>query len=323
MPLPWYLRGRPCFWWGAGLVAGFLALATWVTYRTGGTVNVFPHLFYIPVVIGGFLYGAPGGLVVGLLAGVLCGPFMPKDVEQGIPQSTDGWVIRMLFFTAIGTLAGWLAKSLHNRITALEGLHEQTVLAFVRAIDAKDHYTAQHSENVARYATMAARQMGLPHRDVERIRLAALLHDVGKIAIPGSILNKPGKLTPEEYEIVKGHPVASVRIVGAIKRYQEYLPGIRHHHERLDGKGYPDGIRGPEVPLDARIIAVADAFEAMTSDRAYRPAMPKEEAIRRLQECCGSQFDPQVVQALIRALEAEEALEPGRWEGQAAAAGRI
>jgi len=286
--------------WTAALVGAALAIATLATYYGGGTTHALPHLFYVPVVLGAASFGVRGGFVTGILAGLLCGPLMPHNVELGIPQTFQNWFVRMIFFTAIGVLVGALAGRLRLRIVDLEKLNDQTILAFVRAVDAKDPYTARHSERVAEFARAIAQEMGLPAEAVTRIHRAALLHDIGKIAIPESILNKPGRLTDEEYEVIKRHPVESVRIVSGIDQYREYIDGIRHHHERLDGKGYPDGIGGTELGLDARIIAVADAFEAMTSDRAYRPALPLEDAVRQLQEGAGTQFDPAAVEALIR-----------------------
>lgn len=286
--------------WTASLVGVALSLATIVTYYGGGTTHVLPHLFYVPVVLGAAIFGVRGGLVTGVLAGLLCGPLMPHDVALGVPQTLQNWVVRAVFFTGIGILVGAMAGRLRLRILDLEKLNEQTILAFVRAVDAKDPYTAQHSERVARFARAIAEEMRLPPADVIRIHRAALLHDIGKIAVPGRILNKPGRLTDEEYEIIKRHPVESVKIISGIDQFREYIDGVRHHHERLDGKGYPDGVSGPQIGLDARIIAVADAFEAMTADRAYRSAVTSDEAVRRLQECAGTQFDPDVVDALVR-----------------------
>lgn len=288
--------------WTASLVGVALALATIVTYFGGGTTHVFPHLYYVPVVLGAATFGVPGGLIAGVLAGVLCGPWMPHNVALGIPQTLQNWIVRALFFTGIGALVGALAGRLRLRIVDLEKLNEQTILAFVRAVDAKDPYTAQHSERVAHFARAIAQELRLPLPVVKRIHRAALLHDIGKIAIPSSILNKPTRLSNEEYENIKRHPIESVKIVSGVDQYREYIDGIRHHHERVDGKGYPDGISGPDFSLEARIIAVADAYEAMTSDRAYRPALGAAEAIRQLQACAGTQFDPTVVDALVRVL---------------------
>jgi len=286
----------------AFLVVTALAIATLITYYGGGNTLVLPHLYYVPIVLGAVSFGVPGGVITGILAGILCGPWMPHSVVLGIPQTIQNWVARGVFFTAIGALIGAMAGRLRLRIADLEKLNEQTVLAFVRAVDAKDPYTAQHSERVARFARAIAMEMRLPMRDVKRIHAAALLHDIGKIAVPGSILNKPSQLSDEEFEIIKRHPIESVKIVSGIDQFREYLAGIRHHHERVDGKGYPDGVSGADFCLDARIIAVADAYEAMTSDRSYRPGMDVAEAIRRLRAGAGTQFDPDVVEALVRVL---------------------
>lgn len=286
--------------WAAALVAATLVLATVVTYFGGGTTNVFPHLYYVPVALGATAFGLRGGLITAALAGVLCGPWMPHDVANSIPQPVQHWVVRSIFFTGIGVLVGTMAGRLRIRILDLEKLNDQTILAFVRAVDAKDPYTAQHSERVAFFARAIAEEMRLPAHVVKRIHRAALLHDIGKIAVPGNILNKPGTLTDEEYEIIKRHPIESVKIISAIDQFGEFIDGVRHHHERIDGKGYPDGVAGPKICLDARIIAVADAYEAMTSNRAYRAALAPAVAVQRLRDCAGTQFDPDVVDVMVR-----------------------
>lgn len=298
-----YEAFRRSFALGASVIGVFLGLAAWVTYTLGGTTNSYPHLFYIPVVIAGALHGAPGGAIVGLVAGILCGPWMPKDVVLGIMQPFENWAVRGLIFIGIGALVGDLISSLRAHIRELRDLNEQTIVAFVQAVDAKDPHTAKHSMKVAEYAVQIARELGFTDDEAERVRRAALLHDVGKIAVPGVILNKPGKLTADEWETIKRHPVDSVRIIEGVEYFRPYVAGVRHHHERMDGEGYPDRLRGEAVPLDARIIAVADAFDAMTSSRAYRPALSKEAAVTELKACAGRQFDEQVVLALIRALD--------------------
>lgn len=295
-------RFFPPSFWAIVSVGAALAIATIVTYVGGGTTHVFPHLFYVPVVLGAAIFGVPGGLIVGVLAGVLCGPWMPHDVALNIPQTFQNWIVRAVFFTGIGALVGAMAGRLRLRIVDLEKLNEQTILAFIRAVDAKDPNTAQHSERVAHFARAIAQELRLPLAAVKRIHRAALLHDIGKIAIPGSILNKPARLSDEEYETIKRHPIESVKIISGIDQFREYIDGIRHHHERVDGKGYPDGVSGSAFSLDARIIAVADAFEAMTSHRAYRPSLGEAEAIRQLRACAGTQFDPTVVEAMLRVI---------------------
>jgi diguanylate cyclase (GGDEF)-like protein/putative nucleotidyltransferase with HDIG domain len=175
--------------------------------------------------------------------------------------------------------------------------------ALARAVDAKDSYTRSHCQTVSQLASTIAGELGFGGARLDKLRLAALLHDVGKIGIPDAILNKPSKLTDDEYEQMKRHSLLGFDIVDAAGLHTE-ARWVRHHHERVDGRGYPDGLAGDEIPLESRIILVADAFEAMTSDRPYRKAPGREFAFEELQRGAGSQFDPAVVAALERALGA-------------------
>jgi HD-GYP domain-containing protein (c-di-GMP phosphodiesterase class II) len=152
---------------------------------------------------------------------------------------------------------------------------------------------------------MAARELGLSKDEVKRVEIASLLHDIGKIGIPDTILGKPGKLTDEEFEIVKDHPVRGCEIMGSIAAMKNVIPGIRHHHERYDGLGYPDKLKGREIPLLGRIISVADVFDALTTDRPYRGAISIDETLEYLQSNSGYQFDPDVVDAFCRAYDRE------------------
>lgn len=178
-----------------------------------------------------------------------------------------------------------------------------TVQALAKAIEVKDPYTRGHSERVTTYALMIAEALGLDEREKQKLKYAATLHDIGKIGIAGRVLNKPGALTEEEYTHVKTHPLLGDSIVEPVEFLQEPRPIILHHHERYDGKGYPDGLKGEDIPLSARILAVADAFEAMRSDRPYRRALPLEEAREELIRNAGTQFDPRVVEVFLDILE--------------------
>lgn len=180
--------------------------------------------------------------------------------------------------------------------------HVETVFAFAEAIGARDYYTMGHSEKVAEYARMLAEYMGLDEKMVEMAYLCGIVHDVGKIGIPEDILNKPGRLTEEEYNIIKKHVEKGIDILACISWLEEIIPVIRAHHERYDGTGYPEQLKGDEIPLLGRIIAVADAFDAMTSDRSYRRALPLEVAVEELKKNAGRQFDPAVVRAFIKML---------------------
>jgi HD-GYP domain-containing protein (c-di-GMP phosphodiesterase class II) len=180
-----------------------------------------------------------------------------------------------------------------------------TVTALAAAVDAKDAYTQGHSDRVARYAVALGRTMGLDAPDLERLELAGLLHDVGKIGVPDGILTKGERLTDAEFAIIKEHPVTGERLLAGLTYLpKDILPAVRHHHERWDGRGYPDGLAGAALPLDAAILGAADAFDAMTSTRTYRKALLHREAARRIREGSGTQFAPHVVLAFERALTA-------------------
>jgi len=174
------------------------------------------------------------------------------------------------------------------------------VTALVYALEAKDKYTSGHSERVAETSVAIARELGLPWDNVEKIRLAGLIHDIGKIGMRESILNKPAGLTEEEFQHVKYHPEIGERILNPIVDDDEILMMVRNHHERYDGTGYPDRLSGKQMPLGARILAVADSYDAMTSERPYRKAMSVETACAEIERGKGTQFDPRVADAFLR-----------------------
>jgi putative two-component system response regulator len=176
----------------------------------------------------------------------------------------------------------------------------KTIQALAAAIDAKEPYTAQHSRRVASLAVTIAEAMRLPLAEQRFLELAAHVHDVGKIGTPDHILNKPGNLDEDEWQAMRHHPVKGAEIVGRVEELSYVADVVRHHHEWLNGAGYPDGLRGESIPLLSRIIAVADAYEVMTSDRVYHSRLPSDEALRRLQAAAGVQFDAIVVQTFIR-----------------------
>jgi diguanylate cyclase (GGDEF)-like protein len=173
----------------------------------------------------------------------------------------------------------------------------------VLAVDTKDRYTKRHSEDVARYGVFLAEQLSLEPDVLRTVRAAGLLHDVGKIGIPDTVLRKPGKLTPAEHGIVQQHVALGDIIVRDLPNIDAIRAGIRHHHERWDGKGYLDHLEGDEIPLIARILAVGDAFSAMTTTRPYRKALPTEEALRRLEDAAGTQLDERLVRVFVAAIE--------------------
>ena len=176
----------------------------------------------------------------------------------------------------------------------------EMVTSIAGAIDAKDPYTKGHSTSVSRYAEALARTVNLPEQEVERIKIGALLHDVGKIGIPESVLKKPGKLTDEEWEIMKQHPtIGAEKVLAPNEALRDLIPIVKYHHERLDGKGYPEHLKGNEIPLEARIVSIADAYHALVSDRPYRKGLPIETACQILKDGAGTQWDTDLVRQFI------------------------
>jgi putative two-component system response regulator len=173
------------------------------------------------------------------------------------------------------------------------------IKALASAVDAKDPYTARHSRVVTRLALLLADAIQLSSEERYVLELSAWMHDVGKIGVPDSILTKPGSLTKEEFGVMMAHPVKGGEIVGEIEELGRVADAIRHHHERVDGNGYPDGLRGEAIPLASRIILIADAFEAMTADRSYRRGLDRKAALRELQEHAGAQFDADLVDVFV------------------------
>jgi response regulator RpfG family c-di-GMP phosphodiesterase len=171
--------------------------------------------------------------------------------------------------------------------------------SLVLTVEARDHYTSGHSLRVRQYSLRLAKILGLPRRLLKQLSVAAKLHDIGKVGVPDVILNKPGLLTEDEFKAVRQHPVIGERILAPIIHNPEVLTAIRSHHERLDGQGYPDGLAGAAIPLLARLLTVADCFDAMTTARAYRPAMPLPQAVEVLHQGAGQQFEPEFVRAFV------------------------
>jgi len=214
-----------------------------------------------------------------------------RDKEQKLIESRDAF-LNML-------------REIDSSYKELQDLYHGIIHSFVNAIDAKSPWTKGHSERVTRYAVAIAKNLDIGARDIETLRIAALLHDIGKIGTYDAVLDKPGKLSPEEFVLIKQHPAKGEEILKPVQQLKHILPVIRHHHERIDGDGYPDGLKSEDIPLFSRIIAIADSFDSMTSNRPYRPAPSREYAISEITRCSGTQFDPQAAGAFIRFIKNE------------------
>jgi len=199
------------------------------------------------------------------------------------------------------------ARAVHDANETLDAAYLEFIETMARALDARDRYTAGHSDRVSEYSVAIARVIDCPADQIEILRIGARLHDIGKIGVPDAVLQKPGRLTSEEFALIKQHPEIGRRILENVSRFRDYLPIIELHHEDYDGRGYPHSLVGEQVPQLARIVHVADAYDAMTSDRAYRTRLPEGRVRQILRECAGTQFDPAIVVALLEVLEKHDA----------------
>jgi putative nucleotidyltransferase with HDIG domain len=182
----------------------------------------------------------------------------------------------------------------------------QTAESLADAIEKRDPYTGGHTQRVTSYSLAITRYLQLKSSEKRCLKIAAVLHDVGKIGIEDQILRKPEPLSPEEYNTIKRHTSMGAEILEHIRQLKDIIPGVKYHHEQMNGKGYPDGLKGEEMPVIAKIVAVADTYDAMTTDRPYRKALSKKVAMEELRRCAGAQFDGQVVEAFVKAYESGE-----------------
>ncbi|MFZ3559729.1 HD-GYP domain-containing protein [Streptomyces sp. BH055] len=305
--------------------AAQLALACWAAARVfealGGPGAVADPRFPYALVPGGAAVLAFCAVLTVLDGGVLA-------TAERVPlrSAWRGLFLRMLAPVAAHGLAGLVMATMwtssYGPIAALlvllpmyiscwvfaqyqreRSAHQATIRALVQAVDIKDGYTRGHSERVGQASMLIARELGMAGERVEALRFAGILHDVGKLGVPTRLLRKDGPLTPEEREVIQLHPEYGHEMVRGIAFLGEARAAILHHHERLDGSGYPYGLAGPQIPEFARVVAVADAFDAMTSTRTYSRARPVPVALAELERCAGSQFDPVMVGALVKVLE--------------------
>lgn len=236
---------------------------------------------------------------------VLIAPIMHDDRHLGTVlalQPEDDRKFDNIDATRLASVANSAAAFLENfrLYGSMRQLFFGSLQALTSSIDAKDPYTCGHSERVALISKRLMELLGMPSAEAERVYLCGLLHDIGKIGVPEAVLRKPGKLTSYEYEIIKKHPVIGSQIIGGIPEMEDLIPAVLYHHERMDGKGYPDGLADKEIPFRARVLCVADCVDAMTSDRPYRKALPAKLAESEIVRCAGTQFDPDLVEGLLK-----------------------
>ncbi|WML48024.1 HD-GYP domain-containing protein [Neobacillus sp. PS3-34] len=288
----------------------------WIPFMLSGIAAiVINYIFHSPLLLA--LYAYPVVLLslirvknslFALLGVVLLGTLiLTRAPDHTLLSVIAAYAVLM----AIVRRVVWISIRNYNGKNEQEDLLLNTVFSLAKTIDARDPYTAYHSSNVADYAKSIAREMGLSEKEIDSIYLAGLIHDIGKISMPDSILQKEGRLTEEEYTIMKKHPDEGYRIIKDIKRLQELgiTDMVLYHHERPDGKGYPKGLKGDAIPLGALILGVADAYDAMTTNRSYRQKLAVETAANELTRNIGTQFDPIAANTLIQILIREGKLQ--------------
>jgi hypothetical protein len=285
----------------------------------GGTVGI-PARDSFPQIIGPFVGAAAVHIVAnyGMVSAVL---WLTSGGESGrrllnlrLSLPDLGYAVFGLLIAALWSVVGafaavlvliplFVARWAIAQYASQQRAYEGTLRVLCQAVETKDFYTRGHSERVSKGSVMIARAIGMRPERVEAIRYAGMLHDVGKLGVPTKVLQKNGKLTEEEYAAIQLHPMRGLEIIKEIGFLDEALAGIMHHHERIDGRGYPMGLAGDEIPEFARVLSVADAFDCMTSTRSYRGARTIAAAVTELRNCSGTQFDPAFVDALVAAVE--------------------
>jgi HD-GYP domain-containing protein (c-di-GMP phosphodiesterase class II) len=242
---------------------------------------------------------------------IMCVPVTVKDTVIGVLEAINkkrGEKFDREDLSLFVSLADQVAIALDNArlYEELEEMFFQTAESLADAIEKRDPYTGGHTQRVTSYSLAIGRHLELNSSEKRCLKIAAVLHDIGKIGIEDQILRKPEPLSPEEYDAIKRHAGMGAEILGHIRQLRDIIPGVKYHHEQINGRGYPDGLKGEEMPAIAKIVAVADTYDAMATDRPYRKALSKEVAMGELRRCAGAQFDRQVVEAFVRAYESGE-----------------
>lgn len=293
------------------------------------SLNIASSLFFLYLFLAGGLYTLLSNLLTTLAIVFQKKQIDPKMINTYLMSlKTSGFtiflgMINVIIFYYFGIIGIAFILFIIYSIKPMINFHSilsnelSTFTTFVlHIIKLYDPITYAHSERVKSWTIMIAKEMKLSSKQIHELSQAASWHDIGKLEIPNEILNKDGKLTVEEYEIVKTHPEIGYQLVKDMHFFKDYLPVIRYHHERIDGKGYPLGLKGDEISLHARIMCVADSFDAMTSKRSYKPGMTMKEAVEELKRCAGTQFDPKVVKIFVQALEKKYGAEFQKWAKQ-------
>ena len=291
------------------IVGGVLALtgAHYFTAMTDVQVHdLFRRLYFLPIIYAAYSFGLRGGLATAALVSLLYLPFILTRIHDPVHRFDQ--FLEIAVFHGIGLITGTLSQKEKEAFRRLENLTLGVIRSLVTAVEAKDRYTKGHSVRVMQVAMVLGRKMKLSSSELRRLQIGALLHDIGKMALDLSILHKHSRLQEAEFQVVKKHPEWGARILGKIDELKDILPVVLHHHEKYDGTGYPSSLSKTRIPLPARIIAVADTFDAMTSDRPYRKALSVSEALREMKSASGISLDPELVDLFLSQDMQEELL---------------
>jgi len=291
-----------------------LALLAYASVRlTGGSPNTLNHLGYGPIIVAAYLFGLRGALPAALLCGLLLGP--GAALVPGHAEPFDSWFPRSAMFVALAVIVGGLfdlsrrsIERWHGAAVEIAAREREGMVALARGAEAKDTDTGEHILRVQLISEILGQETGMGRDEAAALGWSAMLHDVGKLHVPDRILLKPGPLTVEEWELMRQHPLFGETILGDGPGFATARRVARWHHENFDGSGYPDGLAGERIPLDARIVRIADAFDAITHDRPYKQAESVEWAMDELLRGAGRDFDPELVRLFADLLARDRGL---------------
>ena len=290
------------------IVAMVLALSAGHYITSLGHVEVhdlFRRLYFVPIIFSAYAFGLRGGLLSATVISLLYLPFVLLRLTDSA-QRFDHF-LEISLYLAMGAVTGFLSSKQKEAFRRLENLTLGVIQSLITIIEARDPYTRGHSVRVMKIAGILGQKMGFTSTGLRRLKIGALLHDIGKVAVDLLVLNKPSALSVSETEVIHKHPEWGARFLESIEELRAELPIVLHHHEKFDGTGYPGGLKQQEICIEARIVAAADVFDAMTTDRPYRKAIPLEVAMRQSSLLSGNALDPEVVKMLL-SLEVQDLL---------------